>query len=486
MKKLMAIFAVIALVAFAAPALAANPFMDVPAGHWAYDAVSQLAARGLVRGYPDGSYKGAQPATRYEVAAIVARVLASSDAKHASAQDIELLKKLVLEFKNELDALGVKVNELDKRVAVLEDGVGGWKMRGIFRFDAKFGGSDDGSYSFTNSKENQFTKERFRLFLTKDIDENSYFYAQYRVGGGKEAGMGDAEGGNWSDLYVDTKIFWDMSFRVGRFEVNFEDDYGLYDDNDALFGDFSVDGFRFSKSFGNFNAAAVVGRNSDYREYDKNYEYMSYALDLSFTPNEKFFVGASGYWFVGDSVSGDVDITTYGVYTGYSFTPNIAIKGIYYFQDLEKGIGDSSPRAWKAALDIKQEALKFTSLWAEYSKEDNNFYGIANRYAIGGGAYSYVGLNRPANNGEMGEYIFAKAKQQWNDKFSTFVRYAHADFNTTGVADAAEWGIGAGYQYTPAIYFELMYDQVDHGTSIAAVKLNGKEDVIRFRTTVNF
>ena len=138
MKKFLAVFAVIALVAFAAPAFAANPFMDVPAGHWAYDAVAQLAARGVVSGYPDGAFKGAQPATRYEVASVVARALAKIDAEKASKQDLEMLKKLVMEFKDELDALGVKVDKLDKRVAVLEDRLGGWKLRGSFQFDANF------------------------------------------------------------------------------------------------------------------------------------------------------------------------------------------------------------------------------------------------------------------------------------------------------------------------------------------------------------
>ena len=73
MKKFLAVLAVVAIVAFAAPAFAANPFMDVPAGHWSYDAVAQLASKGIVSGYPDGAFKGGQPATRYEVASVVAR-----------------------------------------------------------------------------------------------------------------------------------------------------------------------------------------------------------------------------------------------------------------------------------------------------------------------------------------------------------------------------------------------------------------------------
>ena len=51
------------------------------------------------------------------MASVVARALVTVDAEKASKQDLELLKKLVMEFKDELDALGVKVDSLDKRVA---------------------------------------------------------------------------------------------------------------------------------------------------------------------------------------------------------------------------------------------------------------------------------------------------------------------------------------------------------------------------------
>ncbi|NLD96886.1 MAG: S-layer homology domain-containing protein, partial [Synergistaceae bacterium] len=138
MKKILALVAVVALVAFAAPAFAnVNPFMDVPMNHWAYDAIGQLAARGVLSGYPDGTYKGNQPMTRYEAASAVARALAVVDMTKASKQDVEMLKRLVVEFKDELDALGVKVDKIDSRLAVIEERLGGWKLWGEFRFDAK-------------------------------------------------------------------------------------------------------------------------------------------------------------------------------------------------------------------------------------------------------------------------------------------------------------------------------------------------------------
>ena len=47
---------------------AANPFSDVPADSWAYDAVTTLAADGVIDGYPDGTYQGQNTMTRYEMA----------------------------------------------------------------------------------------------------------------------------------------------------------------------------------------------------------------------------------------------------------------------------------------------------------------------------------------------------------------------------------------------------------------------------------
>ncbi len=87
-----------------ASALAANPFSDVPSGHWAYDAVAKLAAAGVVEGYGDGSFGGDKLMTRYEMAQIVAKAMA----KGANVD------KLAAEFADELDALGVRVSNLEK------------------------------------------------------------------------------------------------------------------------------------------------------------------------------------------------------------------------------------------------------------------------------------------------------------------------------------------------------------------------------------
>lgn len=508
MKKFLAVFAVIALVAFAAPAFAANPFMDVPAGHWAYDAVAQLAARGVISGYPDGAFKGAQPATRYEVASVVARALAKVDAEKASKQDLEMLKKLVMEFKDELDALGVKVDKLDKRVAVLEDRLGGWKLRGSFQFDANFSG--DGAYN-ANGAETEFHKEWFALVLTKQIDETTSLYARLRMGQYVAGtGRGDVAGNDtrWDRIYVDMKLPYDIDFRVGRWLQDFEGDMGLYWGYDAnpIFGSYRMDGFRAHKAWGNFNGTAIVARNSktwDYSTWDAVNgrwvsalgtaadEYMHYVLDMNFRPNEKFWVGATAYWWQGDfnrADALDANVNTYGIYAGFAFNPNVELKGIYYFQnignDLANGF-DDSPKAWKAVLDVKQDLLKFTSLWLQYEQVDNSFYGLNQQNNMDWGQAISVTDNRPMNDNSTKVWMVG-AEQKWNDKWTTFLKYAQADYDTAGLDDAKNWTVGVTYQYTPAVAFQLVYDNIDFGDNNPVGFTSGDDHLIKFRTSVSF
>jgi len=90
---------------------------------WAKDAVAALAAKGILEGYPDGTFKGDRAATRYEVAMIVARLLAKMEQEHATfatKADLEELRKLVNQLREELDALGVRVQNLEDNVAKLD------------------------------------------------------------------------------------------------------------------------------------------------------------------------------------------------------------------------------------------------------------------------------------------------------------------------------------------------------------------------------
>ena len=113
MKKILAIAAVAALTA-GVSAYAANPFSDVSTDDWAYQAVSDLSDQGVVEGYPDGTFKGERNMTRYELAQVIARLMARED--QLNAEQKATLDKLAGEYADELANLGVRVSNLEKKV----------------------------------------------------------------------------------------------------------------------------------------------------------------------------------------------------------------------------------------------------------------------------------------------------------------------------------------------------------------------------------
>lgn len=79
----------------------AEPFPDVPENHWAYETVEQMRERGIVEGYPDGTFGGDRQMTRYEFATIVYRALQKGIGMN------EDIQRLVDEFKPELALIRV-------------------------------------------------------------------------------------------------------------------------------------------------------------------------------------------------------------------------------------------------------------------------------------------------------------------------------------------------------------------------------------------
>ena len=150
MKKSLVLAMAMAL-GVTASAYAANPFSDVPAGHWAYDSISKLAAAGVIEGYGDDTFRGDRLMTRFEMAQIVAKAMA----KGANVD------KLAAEFADELDKLNVRVSALEKK----SDNV---KITGEIRYHyghlkMKGDGWKDSQYQ---------TGLRSRLYFTGKVNDN--------------------------------------------------------------------------------------------------------------------------------------------------------------------------------------------------------------------------------------------------------------------------------------------------------------------------
>jgi hypothetical protein len=503
MKKLTVLVAVVALFAFAVPALAANPFMDVPMNSWAYDAVSQLASQGVISGYPDGTFKGNQPMTRYEMASIVARALAVVDMNKASKQDVEMLKRLVVEFKDELDALGVDVAGLDERVAVLEENLGGWKFWGELRFDSYFAdeeGQNGGAY--TKYGDTDWKESRWRLWMSKVVDEKVTFIG--RVGGSDLA---------WNRFYAVVQMPYEFEAWIGRWNYDWEDDLGFYIDNDAWFGDQVLDGYYMTRDFSMGNFAFYVAHNegsesswvvdqskledgvdsSDVKEVAATADSYRFGAKADFNVSENLRLGLRGLMIDSDAANADENMYE-GNFT-FNFTPDIAFKGAYMMEDFdtnEKGV-DDSPSAFRAILDVSQEAFGFTSLWLEYASADDSFYLYDWDATDGEGPYDNYGasitpgLDRSNYDMET-DVLFARLDQSWTDKWGTFQRYVDVsqDKSTPGDYDVTNFTFGVKYQYTPALYFELAYDDIDYGSDLSDGDNYKDDSMVRLRTHLYF
>ena len=180
MKKQLAVLAATAVLGVTS-AFAANPFSDVTPQDWAYQAVAQLASQGIVNGYPDGTFKGQQNITRYEMAQMVAKALVRQD--RVDAEQNAIINRLANEFSAELNNLGV-------RVSTLENKVGNFKFTGDARL--RYTGKND-------ARDSKFDY-RGRVKFEATVNDNTK--AVVRLAGSKEFGAEGAPKAELDRVYV--------------------------------------------------------------------------------------------------------------------------------------------------------------------------------------------------------------------------------------------------------------------------------------------
>ena len=201
-KQFAAIFAATAVLGVTT-AFAANPFSDVTPDSWAYQAVSQLANAGIVNGYPDGTFKGQNNITRYEMAQMVAKAMANQD--RANAEQQAMINRLADEFSNELNNLGV-------RVARLEDRVGNVKVTGDARL--RYQDAEHAKSKFDARARVQFNaKVNDRTDAVVRLTSGNFELGNSTTGGNANATIDRA--------YVNHKFGERVSLKAGRFNQVF-------------------------------------------------------------------------------------------------------------------------------------------------------------------------------------------------------------------------------------------------------------------------
>ena len=257
MKKIIALAAVAALTA-GVSAYAENPFSDVTADDWAYQAVSDLSAQGVVEGYPDGTFKGERNMTRYELAQIVARLMAKED--QLNAQQQATLDKLAGEYADELANLGVRVSNLEKKVGNIS-WAGDAKM--MYTNNAKKAGTD--TY-----------KGRIRLNVKGQVNDSTFVKGRIVTNMWfKDAKADDGDGNTTMDrLFVNHSFGDKTSVVLGRQDLTV---FGGLEYDDAF------DGAKLAYNEGKFDAYAAFGQLNagDYKETDAAFGGLGYDFGVA-------------------------------------------------------------------------------------------------------------------------------------------------------------------------------------------------------------
>lgn len=234
MKKILAIAAAAALTA-GVSAFAANPFSDVSTDDWAYQAVSDLSDQGVVEGYPDGTFKGERNITRYELAQIIARLMAKED--QLNAEQRATLDKLAGEYADELANLGVRVSNLEKKVGNLY-----WSGDARMRY-----------IDYSNKKTPDKWDGRMRINVKGQVNDSTYVQGQFV----NNFNFKDSETSDTSmaQIYANHNFGKDFSVRLGRQPISFGDQGGwLYN------GAKGYDGAQVAYNNGKLNATVGYGQ----------------------------------------------------------------------------------------------------------------------------------------------------------------------------------------------------------------------------------
>ena len=246
MKKILALAAVAALTA-GVSAYAANPFSDVTPSDWAYQAVVGLSEQGVVEGYPDGTFKGERNITRYEMAQIIARMLAKED--QLNAEQRATLDKLAGEYADELANLGVRVSNLEKKVGNIY-----WSGDARMRYQSKSLDQKDG------------WNGRIRINVKGQVNDSTY--VQGRFLNEMDFKGNDTSSTSMDQLYVNHNFGKDVSVRLGRQPISFGDQAGWLNN-----GHDGYDGGQIAYNNGKLSLATGYGQfNSTYGDfaYDAN------------------------------------------------------------------------------------------------------------------------------------------------------------------------------------------------------------------------
>ena len=371
MKKSLVLAMAMAL-GVTASAYAANPFSDVPAGHWAYDSINKLAAAGVIEGYGDSTFGGDKLMTRYEMAQIVAKAMA----KGANVD------KLAAEFADELDNLGVRVANLEKKA----DNV---KVTGELRYKYMSMKSDANHRDDKNHSPKSYENDlRSRIWINGQINDDWSYTGMIENTQDFDDNAGN-EKTEFNRAYVEGKI-GGLAVTAGRYNAFFANG-NIYDDlvdgAEVSYGDkVKVTGFAGKATEvdgGNYAGGELAGSFGDLNAAAGYVNYKDLG-DVEDADNAIWYVGA-------DYTMGDVNLSA------------MYLKGDKSLNGVDEKVLDDD--GWTVGLTYKGAEASEAGSWGLF----------ANYYDLGGQTYiaHTTDANTFDNEGFKGygvgaNYTFAK------------------------------------------------------------------------------
>ena len=361
---------------------AANPFSDVPAGHWAYQSVAKLAQQGIIEGYGDNTFRGDRNITRYEMAQMIAKAMAKNPSGVTKAD----LDRLAAEFRDELDALGVRVAELEKYADKVI-----WTGELRYRYWAnKEDTKIDGKKYDRKTSKNQL---QMRLFPTAEVNDHWKLKARMTA----SADMRGDTSGNFKLTYGYAEGTYDkLRINIGKIPFYSNVDDGLIMDDfmsgaQIIYGD----KFKVALTAGRWNLENanleldrsgykdayhfVTGDTLSLDDAAANYQ----GIEISYGSRDDFYIGAGYHHFRSDDLGklpgyyrerarkSGKNANIWAIGASYNFGGNVKLAGSFArnqkAEDFEK--------AYSVSLDYKGADRKNPGSW-----------GI-------GVAYRYVGQN---------------------------------------------------------------------------------------------
>ena len=381
MKKSLVLAMAMAL-GVTASAYAANPFSDVPAGHWAYDSINKLAAAGVIEGYGDTTFGGDKLMTRYEMAQIVAKAMA----KGANVD------KLAAEFADELDNLGVRVANLEKKA----DNV---KVTGELRYHYKDNGGDIDGYA---------TELRSRIWVKGAINDDWTYTGMLENIQDLKNDKGD-ETTKFQRAYVNGKL-GGVKVQAGRYHSKLSEG-NVYDNRfDGVQASYGKD-VKLTAGYG--KAAHTTGLEATPKKANAKDTYYA---ELS--GNVGKLALAAGYYNYEDvKEAKDEDDTIWTVGANYAFDKNFKLGAMYLNGDQDKYEGDDD--GFVVTASYKGAKAAKAGSWGLVAKYYDQGFSTYIDHTMNGYADSYTAADQGFKGYSVtANYTFAKnivGQVEWYD-----------------------------------------------------------------------